>query len=91
LAGLVSPVQNIFFVTFEKADTSAAFPCGAMNFIPASGIHFQIANSCTRQRGIFTGLSQDGGLADFSTDLRASLCNKGLSNEPKKFGGIHIA
>jgi hypothetical protein len=47
LAGLVRPVQNIFFITFEKADTSAAFPCGAMNLIPALATHFQIANRCT--------------------------------------------
>jgi hypothetical protein len=35
--------------SFEKADTSV------MNFIPTLGIHFQIANSCTRWRGIFKG------------------------------------
>jgi hypothetical protein len=48
----------------EKADTSAAY------FIPALGINFRIANSCTRWR--FTGLSQDGGQAEFSKNLCAS-------------------
>ncbi len=89
-ACLASPVQNIFFHHRWKADSSAAFPCGVMNFIPALGIHFQIANSSTRRRGIFKGLSQDGGRADFSTNLRASLCNKDLSNGPN-FGRIHVA
>jgi hypothetical protein len=28
--------------TFEKADASAAYPYGEMNFIPALGIHFRI-------------------------------------------------
>ncbi len=35
------------------------------------------------------GLSQDGGQADFSKNLRTSLFNKGLSNEPN-FGRIHL-
>jgi hypothetical protein len=61
-----------------------------MNFIPALGIPFQIANSCTRWRYNLTGLSQDGGRADFSKNLRASLFNAGLSNEPN-FGRIHLA
>jgi hypothetical protein len=80
LLGLSSqPSTKIFFfIAFEKADSSAAFPCGAMNFIPELGIHFQIANSCTRRRGIFKGLSQEMGLADFSTNLRASLCRMDL-------------
>jgi hypothetical protein len=37
---------------------------------------------CTRRRRIFTGLSQDGGRAYFSKNLRASLFKKYLSNEP---------
>jgi hypothetical protein len=65
-------------------------PYGAMNFIPALGIRFRTANSCTRRREIFTGLSQDGGRADFSKSLRASLFNKYQSNEPN-FSRIHLA
>jgi hypothetical protein len=53
-----------------------------MKFIPALGIHFRIPNSCTRQRKIFKGLSQDGRRAEFSESLRASLFNKDLLNEP---------
>jgi hypothetical protein len=45
---------------FEKDDTSATYPYGAMNFIPALAIHFRVANSCMKWCGIFTGLSQDG-------------------------------
>jgi hypothetical protein len=48
-------------------------------------ICFQIANSCS-----FKGLSQDGRGADFSENLRASLFNKDLSNEPN-FRRIHLA
>jgi hypothetical protein len=51
---------------FEKADTSAAYSYGAMNFIPALAVRFQISNSGTRWRGIFKGLPQDGGRPDFS-------------------------
>jgi hypothetical protein len=36
-----------------------------------------------RWRGIFKGISQYGGRADFSKNLRASLFNKYLLNEPK--------
>ncbi len=32
---------------FKKADTSAAYPYGATNFIPALAIRSRIANSCT--------------------------------------------
>ncbi len=32
---------------FEKANTSAAYPYGLINFVPALGIHFRIANSRT--------------------------------------------
>jgi hypothetical protein len=32
----------------KKADTSAAYPYGGINLIPALGIHFRIANSHTR-------------------------------------------
>ncbi len=50
-----------------------------------------MANYCMRWRGIFKGLSQDGGRADFS---KKNLCdtsfNKDLSNEPN-FGLIHLA
>jgi hypothetical protein len=33
---------------FEKANTSAAYPYGTMNFIPALGIHFRIVKSRTQ-------------------------------------------
>ncbi len=39
---------------------------------------------------IFEGISQHGGPADFYRNLRASLFNKGLSNEPS-LGRIHLA
>ncbi len=75
---------------FKKADTSDAYPYGATNFISALAIRFPIANSYTTWSEIFKGLSQDGERADFSKSLRASLFNKGLSNEPN-FGRIHLA
>jgi hypothetical protein len=53
-------------------------------------IRIPIANSCARWRCKFKGLSQDGGRADFSKNLRASLFNKDLSNK-HNFGGIHLA
>ncbi len=55
-----------------------------------SRIRNTVANSFTRGRGIFKGLSQDGGWADFSKNLRASLLYKGLSKEPN-LGWIHLA
>jgi hypothetical protein len=64
-----------FSSTFEKADTSAAYPYCAMNFIPALGIRFRMANSRTRLRCNFKGLSQDGGWANFSHNLLAYLFN----------------
>jgi hypothetical protein len=45
---------------------------------------------CKRWRGIFKGPSKDGGRADFSKDLLASLFNKYLSNKPN-FRRIHLA
>jgi hypothetical protein len=39
------------------------------------GISILLANSCTRWRGIFKGLSHDGGPTDFSENLRALLFN----------------
>ncbi len=44
-----------------------------MHFIPALGIRFRIVNSFTRRRGIFKGLSQDGGQADFYSETSAPL------------------
>jgi hypothetical protein len=44
----------------------AAYPYGAMNFMPALAICFQIANSCTRWRNSYPGLSQNERRADFS-------------------------
>jgi hypothetical protein len=61
-----------------------------MNFIPDLEIRFLIAKGRSRCCRIFKGLSQDGGWADFSKNVRASLFNKGLSNEPN-FGQIHLA
>ncbi len=52
-------------------------------------ICFQIANSRTRWRCNFKGLSQHGGRADFSQNLRASIFNDDLSNEPN-FCRIHL-
>jgi hypothetical protein len=50
-----------------------------------------MANYCIRWRGIFKGLSDDGGRADFSKkNRRASSFNKDLSNEPN-FGRIYLA
>jgi hypothetical protein len=55
---------------FEKVDTSAAYPFGVINLIPALGIQFRIANSCRRYRCNFKVL-KEWGLADFSKNLRA--------------------
>jgi hypothetical protein len=40
---------------FEKASTSAAYPYGTMNFIPALGIHFRIVKNRTRWRVTLKG------------------------------------
>jgi|688.fasta_scaffold453876_1 hypothetical protein len=48
-----------------------------------------IANYCTRWYCNFKVLSQDEGRADFTKNLRASLFNEGLSNEPS-FSRIHL-
>ncbi len=77
--------------TFEKADASAAYPYGEMNFIPALGIHFRITNRCTIWRCNFKWLSKDGGrTTDFSENLRASLFTGDLSNETT-ISQIHLA
>ncbi len=60
------------------AETSAnaprfSYPYDAMNFMAALAIRILIANSCTRWRWIFKGLSQDGGWTDFAENLCASL------------------
>jgi hypothetical protein len=52
-----------------------------MIFITPLAICSRIANTFMRWRGIFKGLSQDWGQADFSKNLLASLFNKGHSNE----------
>jgi hypothetical protein len=54
-------------------------------------ICFQIANSRTRRRCNLKGLSPDGGLADFSKNLSASLFNDDLSSDRHHFGWIHLA
>jgi hypothetical protein len=53
-------------------------------------ISFLIANYCMGWRCNYQGLSQDEGLADFSKNLRASLFNKYLANDPT-FGQIYLA
>jgi hypothetical protein len=53
-------------------------------------VRILIANSCTKWRCSFKGLSQDGERADFSKNLHASLFNEYLSIEPD-FSRIHIA
>jgi hypothetical protein len=50
-------------------------------------IGFLIANYCTRWRCNF---KRDGGQQDFFENLRASLFNDDLSNEPN-FGRSHLA
>jgi hypothetical protein len=75
---------------FEKAYTSAAYPYGVMNFIPALGIRFRITNNRTRWRCNFKWLSKDGGrTTNFSENLRASLTGD-LSNETT-ISQIHLA
>ncbi len=66
----------------KPPDRNAAYPYRSMYFHFHVTICFQIANSCTRWRCNFKGLSQHGGRADFSKNLRASLFNNDLSNEP---------
>jgi hypothetical protein len=51
---------------------------------------YLITHYCTRWRCNFKGPSQDGGRADISKNLCASLFNKYLSNEPN-FGRIQLA
>jgi hypothetical protein len=46
------------------------------------GNSFLNCQQLLKWRGIFKGLSQDGGWADFSKNLPASLFNKSLSNGP---------
>jgi hypothetical protein len=58
--------------------------------MPELGILILIADSCTRWRGIFEGLLQDGGRADFYENLRASLVNDDLSKETTS-SQIHLA
>jgi hypothetical protein len=46
---------------FEKDDTSAVYPYGAMNCIPALATYFRIAKSYTRWCRIFQVISEEGG------------------------------
>ncbi len=48
------------------------------------------ANYCIRWRGLFKGLSRDGGRAEFSKRPPRFLFDDDLSNEPN-FGRIHLA
>ncbi len=61
-----------------------------MRLIVQLAIRCLIANYCTRWRPNFKGLSQDGDGQIFSKNLRASIFNDDLSNEPN-FGRIHLA
>jgi hypothetical protein len=69
--GMNAP-RDIGNCTMIPVHCTSTFSCpyDAMNFM---GIRILLANSCTRWRGTFKGLSQDGGLTDFSKNLRASL------------------
>jgi hypothetical protein len=53
-----------------------------MNFMVTLAFRILIANNWTRWRGISERLSQDGEQADLSKNLRGSLFDKFLSNEP---------
>jgi hypothetical protein len=55
----------------------------AIKFFAHFPIKYPMTNYCIRWRGIFKGLSEDGGWEDSSF-------NKGLSNEPN-FGRIFLA
>jgi hypothetical protein len=61
---------------------------GAMNFVPTLTIRSR--QQVYEVAGIFKGLSQGGIREEFSKNLRASLFNEDLSNEPN-FGRIHLA
>ncbi len=63
---------------------------GGMRLTTQLAIRCLIANYCTRWCCNFKGLSQDGGRAEFSKNLRASLFNDDLWNEPY-LGRIHLA
>jgi hypothetical protein len=71
--------------SFEKANKSADYPLGVMNFIHALEICFQVANSCTN-----LGFSQDGGRVDLSKTLSASLIYKGLRMNLISAGSIPL-
>jgi hypothetical protein len=58
---------------FEIADTSAPYPYRAKKLHSLVGNSFLNCQQLLKWRGIFKGLSQDGGWADFSKNLRASL------------------
>jgi hypothetical protein len=62
------PTKEILHSDFKKF--SAPLASGS-NFLQSV-----IANGCPMLRGIFKGLSQDWGRADFSKNLRASICYK---------------
>jgi hypothetical protein len=71
-------------------DKNVAYPYGAMS------IHSRVGNLFPNNQQLYEwhcnlkGLSQHGGWADFYKNLRASLFNDDLSNEPY-FGQIHLA
>jgi hypothetical protein len=76
------------FVHSSVANTANKRPLTELS--APSAIMTLIANGCVRWRGISKGLSQDGGRTDFSGNLRDSLCNDDLSNEPT-FSQVHLA
>ncbi len=69
----------------SKCKHCSAVDNGALNFIPALAICFQIANQ--KQGGVlnFKRLSQDGRRQIFSDNLRASIFNDDLSYESTFF------
>ncbi len=73
-----------------KSQHSDTYPYGAMNFIPELAIHFWIANSLWGGAVAVKGSHKMDGYGDFSENLRASLFNKDLSDEPN-FRRIHLA
>jgi hypothetical protein len=76
--------QSSAFKKADKFPSAASLQGHELNFMPELAFCVQVANICTRW------LSQDGEREDFSKNLRASLFNVDLSNEPN-FSQIHLA
>jgi hypothetical protein len=86
-------IQNFFFtrlsILVQCKTKGAVRAVYALLRIARLAIRCLIANYCTRWRSNIKELSQDGGRADFSKNLPASLFNDDLSNKPN-FGRIHL-